>query len=189
MERRVADASPVRLPAEKEFDDTGVAPEREFESAPALSPDGSAAENSLVGARSFDNPIHAQGAAADEETPASAPNAAKETRRMLSLDLEDPSAGVASFDAERDDPTLSIIIALFNEYDADGGGTLDADELVPLLERLDRPADPLTVSRTLHDMWVAGGEVGSKNEIALEVFVEYDAPVLPYSRALRCLVL
>ena len=113
----------------------------------------------------MDNPVA-------EESPSATAQAEAEDKRQLSSDPENPAK--LTFDAASDDATLSVVIALFKEFDTDAGGSLDADELVPLMQRLNRPSDPLSVSRMLNERWRAGGGTGPQDEITMEAFVEYD---------------
>ena len=54
--------------------------------------------------------------------------------------------------------TNTQIIALFRETDISGDGSLDAEELIPLMKRLHRPFDEESVEKTLLEMWEAGGQ-------------------------------
>ena len=131
----------------------------------------------------FDNPV------ADDAASSPASARGGSSRKLGDADAENPPI---TFDAENaEDTTLSQVIRLFREFDADGGGTLDADELVPLMKRLSRPSDPASVAQMLRDMWLAGGQSGAQDECTLEVFVEwwhtigeYDQGVLAKSSGL-----
>lgn len=113
----------------------------------------------------MDNPVVEESLSADEQAEA-------EDKRQLRSDPENPAK--FTFDAASDDATVSVVIALFKELDADASGSLDADELVTLMQRLNRPSDPLSVSRMLNEMWLAGGGTGPRDEITMESFVECD---------------
>ena len=72
-------------------------------------------------------------------------------------DPEDPKARQMAVD-EDDDYTTEQVIELFREFDLDGNGMIDADEMAYMMERLGRPADEGSVRQMMLTMDEDGNE-------------------------------
>jgi hypothetical protein len=72
-------------------------------------------------------------------------------------DPEDPRARQMAVD-EGDDYTTEQVIELFREFDLDGNGMIDAEEMAYMMERLGRPADEESVRQMMLTMDADGNE-------------------------------
>ena len=78
-------------------------------------------------------------------------------------DLENgrsPQSGRVGLNEDQVEFTAQQVIDLFREFDLDGSGTLDGEDIMGMMERLGKPSDPDSVDAFMREIDSdAGGEV------------------------------